>query len=632
MPFAFGQNHIADSLNKSGEKEGKMWFSTIPNQRQKSLEPYYDALKEASYGVQRFSIFDQLAEYHIKKGNTDSIMYYGNLYVKEIVNWDKTEEEKQPYYTKAYLILANGSKFNGLFENAIKWHFKGITQAEKANDTKFQYLHKIGLAKVYNLKGDHNKAIAVLEPSIKQFSGEWPIPTSTAKVYLGDAFYNLGNIEKAKNYYEKALSESIASQNIEMELAVKMQLGRLAENENRFEDALRYYDESRTKGLKEGFDVFYFEGSTQIGNLYYKQGNYDVASMILSTSYINALDRENLHYQAQILDLERKVFYAMNDTKNAYAVMTQLMNVRNQINEQQQKKISKELEVQYETLQKEKEILNLKEEQIQQESELKRQRTIKTAFLIGFLIILIPIIALLFTYYQKIQAQSELSKKEKEINVQKVASLKQEQELNLIKASIEGQDEERKRIAQELHDSIGGNLAGIKLQLSSISKGAEELKPINKQIDETYQLVRDISHTLIPKKFKQNAFTGLIKEYVRSIANTGKLEIGFHPYPEDEINTITDSYQAELFKIIQELMTNTLKHANADKVDIHLSKIDDELSLLFEDNGEGFDTSDTQDGIGFENMRSRVKGMKGNLNVDSTKHRGTVVSIEIPVA
>ena len=105
-------------------------------------------------------------------------------------------------------------------------------------------------------------------------------------------------------------------------------------------------------------------------------------------------------------------------------------------------------------------------------------------------------------YYQKIQTQSELAKKQEEYNTEKVKSLLQEQELNLIKASIDGQDEERKRIAQELHDSIGGNLAGIKLQLSSLAQNSPALKTINSQIDETYQLVRDISHTLIPKKFK----------------------------------------------------------------------------------------------------------------------------------
>ena len=78
-------------------------------------------------------------------------------------------------------------------------------------------------------------------------------------------------------------------------------------------------------------------------------------------------------------------------------------------------------------------------------------------------------------------------------------------------------------------------------------------------------------------------------------------------------------------------MTNTLKHANANKVDIHLNMIDWELSLLFEDNGVGFDISATKEGIGFENIRNRISELKGNLHVDSIRERGTVISIEIPI-
>ena len=181
-----------------------------------------------------------------------------------------------------------------------------------------------------------------------------------------------------------------------------------------------------------------------------------------------------------------------------------------------------------------------------------------------------------------------------------------------------------------MHDSIGGNLAGIKLQLASANQ-PEELNNIGQQLDETYQLVRDISHTLIPKKFRENAFTELIGEYIRSISNTGKLSIGFHPYPEKLVNGIDEKLQMNLFKIIQELMTNTLKHAGAKNVELHLTVLDNELSLLFEDNGKGFDTSKSSKGIGSKNIMNRVNEMQGRLNIDSQVGRGTVVAIELPI-
>jgi len=627
MGFNFAQDGNENPTNQEGQQ---LTFSTIPNQQQKSLQPYYDALKTAKFGTDRFLIFEQLAAHHSQRATTDSILFYGNLYLTEIQNWDRPLTEKHIHYTKAYEILANGCKFNGLFDNAITWHFKGITEAETIENTKYQYVHKIGLGKNYNLKKQSAKAIAVLNKAISDFEEFWPAITNEAFTYLGDAYYAQEEFKKAEITFNKALNGSKNEGNREMELTINLKLGMLSENENDFERAFLYYNETRNEGLKEGLHTLYFEGTIRMANLFFKEGNYQAANMALTTAYVNAIERENLNYQAQILGVQHRVFSATEDYSNAYAVMTQLAAIKNKINSAQQRKVSKELEVQYETLQKEKQILHLTENQLKKESELQRQKTYKNAFLIGFLIILFPIIALLYTYYQKIQAQSELAKKQEELNSQKVDALQKEQELNLIKASMEGQDEERKRIAQELHDSIGGNLAGIKLQLASVDE-PKELGSISKQLDETYQLVRDISHTLVPKKFKENAFTDLVEQYVNSISKTGKLKFEFHPHPKKLVNGISEKLQVELFKIIQELMTNTLKHAEAKNVELHLTILDTELSLLFEDNGKGFDTTEISSGMGSKNIKNRVHDMQGRLNIDSQVGRGTVVAIEVPL-
>ena len=447
---------------------------------------------------------------------------------------------------------------------------------------------------------------------------------------IGNAHLQKQEYEKAKTYYDQASKLAADFSDLEMELSTGLELAKLAEAKGEYGKAFQGYEKIRNQALNEGYTALYFEGSLLLAKRYFAEEMYETANIALSFAHINAIDRDNLQFQKEALEMQARAFAKQDDYKNGYAVITQLFQVLGQLNTKQQKAIIKELEIQYETLEKEKEIVELEEGQLKKEAELERQKTIKNAFLIGFLILLIPILALLYVYYQKIQAQAELTKKQEEINLQKVTTLKQEQELNLIKASMEGQDEERKRIAQELHDSIGGNLAGIKLQLSSLSKGDEKYEMIGSQIDETYQLVRDISHTLIPKKFKQNDFTALIHSYAKSISGAGALEIGFHPHPEKEINALDENVQMELFKIIQELMTNTIKHANATNVDIHLSLIESELSLLFEDNGKGFVSTEISDGIGFGNIKNRINELSGILNIDSVQNRGTVISIVIP--
>ncbi|QWX85637.1 sensor histidine kinase [Cellulophaga sp. HaHaR_3_176] len=595
-----------------------------------TLKPFFDKLKTAEYGVQRFSIFDQLIEHHTQKSNIDSVVNYANIYVKEIRGWDQTEHIKNRYLAKAHYYLGNGNLLNGLFENAIKWHIKGLQDAEKTNYTEYQYKNKLGLAKCYIQQSNYAKAITILQKSLTEFAPEYPSLKIETNLLLGKTYRFKEDFEKAESYYNDAITISKSLDDLEMKLTIQLELAKLAEAKGELGEAFQSFEDTRNEAKTNGLDAIYYEGSLLIARYYYNQGFYDAATIGLSMAYINAIDSENLTFQKEMLILQSKSFAKQDDFKNAYATMTHLFNVQHKIKTKQQQAIVKELEVQYETLEKEKSITSLKEDKLIKEVELDKQRTYKNAFLIGFLIILIPIIALLFVYYQKIQTQSELSKKQDEINTQKVKSLVQEQELNLIKAAIEGQDEERKRIAQELHDSIGGNLAGIKLQLSSFAKNSEALKTINGQIDETYQLVRDISHTLIPKKFKQNAFTDLIKEYANSISKTNMLAVSFHPHPIEEINVIEEKVQMELFKILQELMTNTLKHAEATKVDIHLNLIANELSLLFEDNGKGFDIATTTDGIGLGNIKSRIEVINGILRVDSNINRGTIIAIEIP--
>ncbi len=619
-----------DSIEKN-KKTVDFSFSWTKPHTDKSLQPIYIALKDAEYGVERFSLFEQLINHHTQKANTDSILHYGNLYVKELGNWDKPENIKKHHYTKAYYYMSIGSFFNGLIDKSIEWNIKGLQEAELGKNEEYKYLHKIGLARNYIAQKKPDKAIELLKSSISSYSKEYSKITNKALVLLGNAYLHKKKYNKANEYYEESYSLAEKFNDLEVQLQIKLQQAKLFEIKEESNSALSIYVDVSNEAKKNGYNAIYYESSLLIAKFYYKLENYDIANIGLSIAYINAVDHKNLQFQKDALFIQAKCYSKQEDYKNAYAVMTQLFGVINQIKEKQQREIIKELEIQYETLQKEQAISDLKEEQIIQEAELSRQKTIKIAFLIGFLIILVPIIALLYTYYQKIQTQSELAKKNEEINQQKVSALKQEQELKLIKAAIEGQDEERKRIAQELHDSIGGNLAGIKLQLASVKKRTETLDIISGQLDETYQLVRDISHTLIPQKFRQNDFAQLITEYIKSISNTGKISVNFHPHPIEKINSINEIVKMELFKIIQELMTNTLKHSQASKADIHLNYFEDSISLIFEDNGVGFNSKEKKTGIGFNNIENRVKKLNGTVHIDSMVNRGTVISIDIPI-
>ena len=191
---------------------------------------------------------------------------------------------------------------------------------------------------------------------------------------------------------------------------------------------------------------------------------------------------------------------------------------------------------------------------------------------------------------------------------------------------MEVQDRERERISRELHDSIGGNLAAIKLQLN---EEKPFLKEINAQIDNTYEQVRNLSHDLMPPVIRKNDFTDVIESYLHNISRVSKVPIAFSSFTKEKINQLNDKLQIEIFKIIQELITNSLKHAKASTIELQINTIDQEINIHYEDDGIGFDPEQRTTGIGLKNFESRIKNLNGQIKIDTAPNKGAIFIITL---
>ncbi len=609
---------------KNKKDTGYTFFGIIPNTVDAQL---YRQLKNSPDVTTRLKLIEKIAQIHLQAGNTDSITYYGDLLKTTALKENITN--KPLYLSIANHIIGHGKLKNGLYDGAMRHFIEGITNSPIPEMQTMHYKHQLGLGIVYLEQKKYELALPIFESCIAESKNKEII--ILAGKFLGDIYFYKNNSEKAKSYYFSVLDDLPDTPN-KISIEVRLKLGRIELFSDRTIKAMEYFMPAKEQAQENHFYDLYIEAVYQIGRVYYKLEDYDSAEMILNSAYVNAVQWNRLELQKRLIEMLKSLYATRGNYKNAYALMTQYVDVSNRITTKQNKKIVKELEVKYQTLQKEKEILSLKEERLLKESELERQRTIKKAFLIGFLAVLLPVVGLLFMYFQKLKTQIALNKSQEEVNTQKVYGLMKDQELNLIKATMEGQDKERQRLARELHDSVGGNLASIKLQLSNSDKTDDQEASIIKQVDETYNQVRDFSHNLIPKKFQKNPITSLIKEYINNVINGSGQQISFHPYPKNQINQISPTLTEELFKIIQELLTNCLKHAKAKNIDIYLNHHDDSIQLLFEDDGVGFESGKAVDGIGFKNIKTRLSTLSGNMFIDSVIQRGTVINIEVPVA
>lgn len=216
-------------------------------------------------------------------------------------------------------------------------------------------------------------------------------------------------------------------------------------------------------------------------------------------------------------------------------------------------------------------------------------------------------------------------------------SRKRREELRL-QSLIEGADNERNAIARELHDSLGQILTLSHIKIKSILEDTDN-QPMNQQIGQvedligqSIQMTRNLSHNLIPKALHDYGLMPSLRNLVDMISRNSELDIDIFCNFEDE-QRFNPKIEVNLYRIIQESLSNTVKHAKATKVTLQLMKQDKLLSVMIEDNGKGFDVKHTAEkpGMGLENIRNRMLYIDGTVDVESRPGRGTLINLEVPL-
>ena len=220
------------------------------------------------------------------------------------------------------------------------------------------------------------------------------------------------------------------------------------------------------------------------------------------------------------------------------------------------------------------------------------------------------------------------------IEREKTTNLLKQQELTAIDAMIEGQEKERQRIANDLHDDLGGLMANVKLHFDALKdqKSPELFSRTNLLIDEVYQKIRSIAHAKNSGVIAKQGLLKAVQNMADKISSSNKISINVIDYGLE--NRLENSLELTIFRIIQELVTNVIKHANANEVTIHFTNHDDCLNIMVEDNGKGFNPSQitkTKKGMGISSIDKRVEHLNGTMTIESEQHQGTTIIIDIPI-
>ncbi|HRB69524.1 MAG TPA: sensor histidine kinase, partial [Chitinophagales bacterium] len=239
-----------------------------------------------------------------------------------------------------------------------------------------------------------------------------------------------------------------------------------------------------------------------------------------------------------------------------------------------------------------------------------------------------------------IKQKNKILEKEKIIHQKKIIELEKEKQLQATEAILKGQENERSRIAKDLHDGLGGLLSSVKYSLNDMKENvilsADNAASFTRSIDmldSGIQELRRIAHNMMPESLVKFGLDAALNDYCNAITKTNVLHI---QYSSLQMETYSSDINVSItiYRIIQELINNTIKHAKASEVIVQLSKDENFLHITVEDNGIGFNSGDLNNfkGAGWTNIQNRINYLKGRLDLDSNINEGTSVNIEIPLA
>ncbi len=406
-----------------------------------------------------------------------------------------------------------------------------------------------------------------------------------AKTYIQGYYHNisleyfkLNKIDSAKIYAEKSLK---TANEIKIKNGIanaKWQLGTIAMKEKQFAIAEKYFNECKNYYLQSEDPTerrIYFETMHQF--------------MFETKKYKDAY----LYFQE---------YSILNDTI---------------LNSERTQQFS-EREAKYQSAQKDKNILVLEKEQL-------KQRTL----IYSLVAIAIGLLGFSYLLYRNYTAR-------KRIIEQKITQLQQEKQLDAAQNMIQGEEQERTRLARDLHDGLGGMLSGVKFQLNSM-KGNVILSEENagtftksiSQIDNAIAEMRRVAHNMMPEALLKFGLNETLNSYSESVSQNSDLIVTYQSFGMEQ--RLEQTNEIVIYRIVQELLNNTIKHANATKSNIQLTRNDNLISLTVEDNGKGFDINAIKkNGIGLSNINHRVEYLNGKMDIQSDI-KGTSTHIEFEI-
>lgn len=602
LGFCFGQennNPVEDSLLRELRfvKEDSLKINLYDQLRRATV--YSDPVQSEKYTLQQLDLAEkkkdsfQIAIAHfylgnaqINNGNTPKAIDY---YLKAAYYFEQVDYDP-PRLSSVFngIAAAYESDFNDSL--SMVYYRKSYDLSKSVEDKRRMGIALINMGNVMERKGEWEQTIAYLEEAIRL------LREADATIYISSAYVNLISAYVQTN----RLDEAQALINAEMKLLDPEQ------------DVLLY-----AKLIENQGSLLAKQGRLREGINHLRQ-----AYELFTT---HGFQKEKVNLYPVLID----ALYRTGDYKAASELQFEYNTVKDSLFTFEKNKSLAEALQKYESAKKDKLLL---EQQLELDQE-SRQKELITYGL--FVLIAFTLGGFLF-FKKRLAYQKTIRQQETVMQEQKILELTQKNKLTALHSMLAGQEHERQRIAKDLHDSLGGLLSSVKAHFSKfqVLNTPEVVPELSSQtghlIDEACLEVRRISHNMMPHALSVSGLKGALEDMVfrlNSLEYQVELDLRFSEETLDQVKKNT------IYRLVQELISNIQKHAEATEIFIQLFEHEGQFHLTVEDNGKGFDYQQSLEGsgIGLQSINSRVEFLDGQIIWDSVSGTGTTVTIHFPI-
>lgn len=552
-------------------------FETNYSEAVKYYKQSLELAEKINFYFEIANLNNNLGTIYNEFGNYRSAYIY---FIKALENYDLAGNQQKKTGTLnniglTYLNLNHQEKALGYFQKALH-----SSNANKDTILASTILNNIAICnftkKQMKLGLENLKRSIYLSEKTKNIYG-----TCVSYQIMGNMFLTENKLDKAYETYTKSINIAEKANLIHLLAVSEVGISRVLLGQNRVEEALQYANDVMRVSIDKKSQSLKADAHQLLSSIYEKKGDF----------------------RASLKEYQNHV--KVKEELNNNTVVNQIYDVEvdylNQLNKMQQLELEK----------KELAISN------------------KNIWLLFLSIIFLMIFGGLYLLYRNHQNKQKVRLQETIIELTKKKS----------NAALEAEIQERKRIGRELHDSLGYllSLAGLNASVLQKRKDITEekknelLTSLMESIDDAFDEVRTISHNLAPSLLSEQGLKGTLKNISDKVNQSNKLKMSFDTFGLN--HKLDDLIENVLYRTLQEIVNNTIKHAEATELFIQIAQDNNQITLMAEDNGKGFDPESLKDksSFGLSHIRSWIENLNGTIDIDSKMNRGTIISILIPI-